>query len=245
MDRLERSRSDSKVKMRVMAVCVASFWTVTPASAQPVTTCTVERITDGDTIRCGGERVRLLLIDAPEVNQGAFGEAARAFLAAVLPVGTEARLVLDVERRDRYGRLLAYAYRPDGRMVNAMMARQGFAVPLVVPPNVRHVEAIRAASDSAQANGIGLWAVEAFECTPDDYREGRCGEIDEALLAAPGAAALPTDREVCDPSYPDICIPPPPPDLDCGDVRERRFRVTGADPHRFDGDRDGVGCEGR
>jgi hypothetical protein len=48
----------------------------------------------------------------------------------------------------------------------------------------------------------------------------------------------------CDPSYPTVCIPPPPPDLDCADVRYRGFVVRGADPHRFDGNHDGVGCEG-
>ncbi len=47
----------------------------------------------------------------------------------------------------------------------------------------------------------------------------------------------------CDPSYPDVCIPSPPPDLDCGEISFRRFRVIGADPHRFDGDHDGIGCE--
>ncbi len=48
----------------------------------------------------------------------------------------------------------------------------------------------------------------------------------------------------CDPSYPDVCIPPGPPDLDCADIPHRRFRVVGADPHRFDGnDNDGLGCE--
>jgi hypothetical protein len=48
----------------------------------------------------------------------------------------------------------------------------------------------------------------------------------------------------CDPSYPDVCIPPAPPDLDCGDIPHRRFTVRGADPHGFDGnDNDGVGCE--
>jgi micrococcal nuclease len=47
----------------------------------------------------------------------------------------------------------------------------------------------------------------------------------------------------CEPSYPDVCIPPSPPDLDCGDVANRRFTVYPPDPHRFDGDFDGVGCE--
>jgi endonuclease/exonuclease/phosphatase family metal-dependent hydrolase len=47
----------------------------------------------------------------------------------------------------------------------------------------------------------------------------------------------------CDPSYPTLCIPVGSSDLDCGDISARRFPVVGSDPHRFDGDHDGVGCE--
>lgn len=48
----------------------------------------------------------------------------------------------------------------------------------------------------------------------------------------------------CDPAYPTVCIPPPPPDLDCGDISFRRFTVLPPDPHGFDGnDNDGIGCE--
>jgi PASTA domain len=47
----------------------------------------------------------------------------------------------------------------------------------------------------------------------------------------------------CDPAYPTVCIPPPPPDLDCGDISYRNFKVLSPDPHGFDGDHDGIGCE--
>jgi hypothetical protein len=47
----------------------------------------------------------------------------------------------------------------------------------------------------------------------------------------------------CDPSYPDVCIPPPPPDQTCDEVGLNDIRVVGADPHDFDGDHDGIGCE--
>ena len=47
----------------------------------------------------------------------------------------------------------------------------------------------------------------------------------------------------CDPSYPDFCIPSPPPDLDCGDISQKNFIVLQPDPHRFDVDKDGIGCE--
>jgi hypothetical protein len=52
------------------------------------------------------------------------------------------------------------------------------------------------------------------------------------------------DGEDCDNSYPDECIPPPPPVLDCSDIDEDDFEVRGSDPHGFDSnDNDGVGCE--
>src|SRR5438034_6367879 len=57
--------------------------------------------------------------------------------------------------------------------------------------------------------------------------------------AVPGAGA----SAGCDPAYPTVCIPPPPPDLDCKDIPFWRFTVLPPDPHRFDGDHDGVGCE--
>lgn len=47
----------------------------------------------------------------------------------------------------------------------------------------------------------------------------------------------------CDPSYPDLCLPIDGPDLDCGDLSERRFGVLGPDRHEFDDDLDGIGCE--
>jgi predicted nucleic acid-binding Zn ribbon protein len=52
-----------------------------------------------------------------------------------------------------------------------------------------------------------------------------------------------TARSNCDPSYPTVCIPPPPPDLDCKDIQYRNFVVLPPDPHHFDGDGDGIGCE--
>ena len=58
----------------------------------------------------------------------------------------------------------------------------------------------------------------------------------------PPRSALPPATE-CDPAYPTVCIPSPPPDLDCKDITFRRFTVLPPDPHRFDGDHDGVGCE--
>ena len=52
-----------------------------------------------------------------------------------------------------------------------------------------------------------------------------------------------TQQAGCDPSYPEVCIPPYPPDLNSGDVSDRRFAVLPPDAHGFDWNNDGIGCE--
>jgi micrococcal nuclease len=72
-----------------------------------------------------------------------------------------------------------------------------------------------------------------------------------AAAALAGAFVVPrTTRgdDDCDPSYPEVCLPSPPPDLDCADLRARGLcdvAVRGRDPHRLDRDGDGVACECR
>jgi endonuclease YncB( thermonuclease family) len=68
--------------------------------------------------------------------------------------------------------------------------------------------------------------------------------LDVVVNDTPAATSPTSDEELnCDSSYPDVCIPPPPPDLDCGEISHRNFRVLQPDPHGFDGNNDGVGCE--
>ena len=50
-------------------------------------------------------------------------------------------------------------------------------------------------------------------------------------------------QQNCYPSYPTVCIAPPPPDLDCPEVAYTNFEVRQPDPHHFDRDKDGIGCE--
>ena len=52
------------------------------------------------------------------------------------------------------------------------------------------------------------------------------------------------DQSNCSPAYPNVCIPAPEPDLDCGEVPHSNLTVLPPDPHGFDGDGDGIGCEG-
>jgi micrococcal nuclease len=208
---------------------------------------TVTRVVDGDTImvRLDGRdtTVRLIGVDTPETKDPrkpvqCFGREASARTKALLPEGTAVRIAYDVERNDRYGRTLGYVYRRDtnrdgnrdrdatGSFVNAALVRDGFASVYTYPPNVAHADEFVALQREARDAGRGLWG--ACPVTPAP-----------TTPSAPPGAANP-----CDPAYPDVCIPPPPPDLDCGDVADRSFRVLAPDPHRFDSNGDGVGCEG-
>lgn len=64
------------------------------------------------------------------------------------------------------------------------------------------------------------------------------------FTSAPFTTSLSNDSSNCDfTSYPDFCIPPPPPNLNCDDVDGKDFTVFPPDPHGFDRDKDGEGCE--
>ena len=146
-----------------------------PGATRGVDRCVVQSVTDGDTVRCtDGRRVRLLLIDAPERSQPPFGARSRDALLKLAPPGTPLRVELDVRATDQYDRTLAYLWRADGRMVNHEMVRGGWALVLVYPPNVRHVDRLRAAADSAKREGRGLHEVSGFTCTPVEHRRKAC-----------------------------------------------------------------------
>ena len=64
-----------------------------------------------------------------------------------------------------------------------------------------------------------------------------------AVALAPATHAQ--SRSNCHPSYVNVCVPPPPPDLDCPDIDGCDIQVVGSDPHRLDRDHDGLACECR
>jgi len=136
--------------------------------------CSVDSVTDGDTLRCGGVPIRLLLIDAPEMDQGQWGKVAKDALLSLASTGTQLYLEYDLEREDRYGRKLAYLYLEDGRLVNEELLRMGVALVSVYPPNVKYVDQFREIQEEAVRREIGLWALDAFSCTPAEHRAGKC-----------------------------------------------------------------------
>ena len=126
----------------------------------------ISRVVDGDTVvaQVGGrrERVRYIGVDTPEsVKPGTpvqcFAKAASAENERLVQ-GRMVRLEFDRERRDRYGRLLAYVVRADGVAVNETLLRGGFARTIVFPPNTRHRGRFAAIQRGAQNRGAGLWS---------------------------------------------------------------------------------------
>jgi micrococcal nuclease len=121
----------------------------------------VVRVVDGDTLvlRSAGKS-RLIGVDTPEVfaGQECFGREASAFAKRLLRPGLRVGVGRDVEERDRYGRALVYLQLPDGRSFNELLVAGGFAVPLTIPPNVRHAERFRELGRRARERAAGLWS---------------------------------------------------------------------------------------
>ncbi len=139
----------------------------------------VTSVIDGDTIRVqpsqgGLERVRLIGIDAPEVRPDPMldrdAQRADRSRAAILAMGRRAAafarrhldrqtvgLELDVQPRDLYGRLLAYAWTSDGVLFNRLIVAEGYAQVMTVPPNVRYAALLRACEREAREARRGLW----------------------------------------------------------------------------------------
>ncbi len=122
----------------------------------------VERVVDGDTLVLdGGERVRLSGVDTPETVDPRrpvqhFGKEASAFTQRMAE-GKRARLAFGAERRDRYGRTLAYVYLEDGTFLNAEIIRQGYGHAYTRFP-FEHQEEFRRYEREARDNKRGLWA---------------------------------------------------------------------------------------
>ena len=141
----------------------------------PLANCVVARLADGDSLTCvDGRKVRLLLIDTPEMAQKPWGLMAKRQLEALARPGTVLRLERDKTRADRYGRTLAYAWVGDV-MVNERLVASGWAVVLAYG-DVRYLERMKRAERAAQAAKKGFWQEWAFRCRPVDFRARRCGD---------------------------------------------------------------------
>jgi micrococcal nuclease len=122
----------------------------------------IRYVYDGDTaVLKTGEEVRYLGIDAPEI--GHCGEKSD-FMALEsrnynlhLVRNASVRLEFDEEKKDRYGRLLAYVFLENGDMVNMRLVRKGFALVLVKKPNMKHFSQLLECQRQAITEKLGIW----------------------------------------------------------------------------------------
>jgi len=157
---------------------------------------TVEHVVDGEIIVVTNpegrvERVRLIGIDTPESRHNdrakryarrigrdlktviLMGQEADEFLKRLLPEGQKIRLEFDVQKSDRYGRLLAYVYYQTPAIfhtffLNAEMIRRGYAIPVTIPPNVKHADLFQELYKEALKQKRGLW-MDRIAILPEDH----------------------------------------------------------------------------
>ena len=156
--------------MRAWLAGVVVCW-LGVAAAHADLLVTVNYVVDGDTVEIeGGERVRLLGIDAPEDKRLRKTKAGKKRLVPAQPFFIEAKhLLRDLVAKKRvriivgepavgfYGRTLAYLYLSDGTDVQQELLRHGFAMVTVYPPNVRHLRTYGAREAEACRAGRGIW----------------------------------------------------------------------------------------
>ncbi|MGB3062935.1 thermonuclease family protein [Sphingobacterium thalpophilum] len=128
----------------------------------------VYKVIDGDTFWIKNHqginiKIRLIGIDAPEDRNAfhkkkhPFGKTSKRYLDSLI-LHKQIRLEYDVDSLDRYGRTLAYAYLDD-IFINAAMIKNGFALLMTVPPNVRYQSQLVVSQKHAKENHLGLWAL--------------------------------------------------------------------------------------
>jgi micrococcal nuclease len=173
---------------------------------------TVRNVVDGDTVDVspaidGIERVRFIGVDTPETRECPGGQPlsqeAKAYTTTEL-LGQEVGLEFDVERTDRFDRLLAYVYE-DEEMFNQDLLEEGYAQVATFPPNVRYLERFLAAQEQARAAGLGIWALSPEQLAQLEDRGNGIGGAGCATPAPPPKTKAPTP--------PQPPLPPPIPDV--------------------------------
>jgi micrococcal nuclease len=140
---------------------------------------TVKRVVDGDTLKIiyqgQEESVRLIGIDTPESKRNqkarkdagrsgkdvdqitAMGKEAAKYMRTIAREGDRVNIEFDVQKRDKYRRLLGYAYLENGHMLNEEIIKAGYASPMTIPPNVKYQDRFLKLYREAREAGRGLF----------------------------------------------------------------------------------------
>lgn len=160
--------------MVILAVGIAIGWYLQrddgsdedPAKAGSSVSVKVDQVIDGDTARVfyegESESVRYIGIDTPEMNYdegkpSCFASQATDRNAELLARNPKVKLVFDREKRDHYGRLLAYVY-SGSTLLQSELLSGGYATTIEVPPNTSRAEKFSNLEREARESGRGLWS---------------------------------------------------------------------------------------
>jgi micrococcal nuclease len=149
---------------RLVAVLAALLVLSSGAASPSPAVFRIDHVTDGDTVTLtGGQRVRLVQIDTPEVyfEPECYGREASAVTKRLLPSGTRVWLSPEpaTDRVDRYGRLLRYVIRVrDGLNVNLRLVAVGAAAPyFYAGDRGMYAARLERLALAARARRLGLW----------------------------------------------------------------------------------------
>jgi micrococcal nuclease len=171
-------RGLGKTLRHVLIWAIISFSLAGPAMSG-TESATVKRVVDGDTLKINyqgqEESVRLIGIDTPESKKNkkalkdagrsgqdvdqitAMGKEAAKYTRAIAREGDRVTIEFDVQKRDKYKRLLGYVYLENGRMLNEEIIKAGYASPMTIPPNVKYQDRFLKAYREARGAKRGLF----------------------------------------------------------------------------------------
>ena len=189
----------------------------------------VTSVIDGDTLDIRTDdgdvmTVRLTLVDAPEMNELGYNEA-KDFLSQTC---LDKPITIDPDNNQdlSYGRVVALIY-CDGLNINEAIVASGFA------------DICKSFCGKSEF-GNSRWA-QKYGCDADDVNLFNRKVSDGTDAISNNVQEKKLDD--CDSAYSGICIPSSPSDLNCEDISVKNFKVKPPDPHNFDGDSNGIGCE--
>ena len=161
----------------VIYFIATSLLTCQQADAQLVTQeARVIKVNDGDTVTLRMDnktyRTRLIGFDAPEMGQEPWGKNAREHLRKMLKdSGWNVSVETDIEKHDKYNRLLVYVWTKDNTFINEKMLADGYAVLFTFPPNTKYVDLFKKAQHNAREKKLGIWGSDGLKERPVEYKK--------------------------------------------------------------------------